>query len=84
MVARFDLDESALGADYRGVFRIFPEGCTAFKINLTSSPKSFLSDIMGTVIITVSLCWQFILFGIIGCEDEIFVNHILLLAKQYL
>ena len=25
-----------------------------------------------------------ILFGIIGCEDEIFVNHILLLAKQYL
>ena len=25
-----------------------------------------------------------ILFGIIGREDEIFVNHILLLAKQYL
>ena len=25
-----------------------------------------------------------ILFGIFGCEDEIFVNHILLLAKQYL
>ena len=25
-----------------------------------------------------------ILFGICGCEDEIFVNHILLLAKQYL
>ena len=25
-----------------------------------------------------------ILFGIIGCEEEIFVNHILLLAKQYL
>ena len=25
-----------------------------------------------------------ILFGIIGCEDEMFVNHILLLAKQYL
>ena len=25
-----------------------------------------------------------ILFGITGCEDEIFVNHILLLAKQYL
>ena len=24
------------------------------------------------------------LFGIIGCEDEIFVNHILSLAKQYL
>ena len=25
-----------------------------------------------------------IVFGIIGCKDEIFVNHILLLAKQYL
>ena len=25
-----------------------------------------------------------ILFGIFGCEDVIFVNHILLLAKQYL
>ena len=25
-----------------------------------------------------------ILFGIIGCEDEIFVNHILSLTKQYL
>ena len=25
-----------------------------------------------------------ILFGIIGCKDKIFVNHILLLAKQYL
>ena len=24
-----------------------------------------------------------ILFGITGCEDEIFVNHILLVAKQY-
>ena len=27
---------------------------------------------------------KYILFGIIRCEDEIFVNHILLLAKQYL
>ena len=25
-----------------------------------------------------------ILFGIIGCKDKIFVNHILLLAEQYL
>ena len=25
-----------------------------------------------------------ILFGIIGCEEEMFVNHILFLAKQYL
>ena len=36
------------------------------------------------LVISTNLSDKDILFGIIGCEDEIFVNHILLLAKQYL
>ena len=35
------------------------------------------------LVISTNLSDKDILFGIIGCEDEIFVNHILLLAKQY-
>lgn len=52
--------------DYRGVGRIFPEGCTASKINLIPSPESFLSDLMGTVIITFTVfIWQFILLSLV-------------------
>ena len=35
------------------------------------------------LVISTNLSYKDILSGIIGCEDEIFVNHILLLAKQY-
>ena len=35
-------------------------------------------------VVVRSLSNKDILFGIIGCEDEIFVNHILLLVKHYL
>jgi len=35
------------------------------------------------LVISTNLSDKDILFGIIGCEDKIFVNHILLLAKQY-
>ena len=50
--------------------------------------KNFLSEVIKWLVdhkVKIeNLSDKDILFGIIGCEDEIFVNHILLLAKQYL
>ena len=50
--------------------------------------KNFWSEVIKWLVdhkVTIeNLADKDILFGIIGCEDEIFVNHILLLAKQYL
>ena len=50
--------------------------------------KKFLSEVIKWLVdhkVKIeNLSDKDILFGIIRCEDEIFVNHILLLAKQYL